>query len=389
MKEKIIKIFYFIRRFSKEIFIGLIFAVIVALGIDYVRDKFKENNLRNDLKAVAVVVTYDKDGNLLNQGSGFFITSTGILVTNYHVIQVANLAHTKAKLPSGAYYDLKEIIGIDETSDIAILQFDAQETPFIKKIGNSDKIKTGEKVIAIGAPLGLESSVSEGVISYPKRKVGNTEFIQFTAPISSGSSGGGLFGEGGQVLGVITLSIRKSLEHEIDIQNLNFALPINTVKKVLEGREPRFEGSPAYYYSKGVLAENKHDFDNAEKYYKKTIALNSKLADAYENLGGIYYEKGLYDQEIKYYLKATQLDPNNYEYFYYLATAYEDAGLFDEAINAYKQALKINSENKDSMHDLAILYLATGKKDKASQLLPKLMNLDSGLGKKLELLLKQ
>ena len=327
-----------------------------------------------------------------SQGSGIFITSNGILVTNYHVIKEVNLDLTEAKLPSGAYFKFKKIIGIDEKSDIAILQFDAPKTPSVKSLGDSDKIQSGEKIVAIGAPLGFESTVTAGEISHPKRKLDSMEFIQFTAPISSGSSGGGLFSDSGETLGIITLSIQipPELQKEVFTQNLNFAVPINIVKKVLNGEEKRFtEGSPQYFYSLGMLAKNKKEYDKAIEYYKRSIAIDNKYVDAYIDLGISYYKKGLYDEELKALKKAIQLNPNNSDAYYYLALAYEDKGLYNLAIAAYKKVLEIKPNDKDAIYQLGILYIVQGEKNKALDLIPKLTELNSGLGNELKTLLNR
>lgn len=98
MKDKFAKAINLVKRFSKEIIVALTLAVIAAISYEYVLGKIKEKYLYENLKAVAVVATYDKEGNLLGQGSGFFITSDGKLVTNAHVINGADLPQTKAKL---------------------------------------------------------------------------------------------------------------------------------------------------------------------------------------------------------------------------------------------------------------------------------------------------
>ncbi len=97
---------------------------------------------------------------------------------------------------------LGDFLDIDESADIAVLQFDASDTPSVKGLGDSDALYVGEQVYEIGTPVGLAGTVSVGSISNPLQKLNGKHFIQFTAPISPGSSGGGLFDTGGEIIGI-------------------------------------------------------------------------------------------------------------------------------------------------------------------------------------------
>lgn len=375
---RIKEIAFFIKRFSRELIIALVLAIIAAVAYEYIKDKIHERTIHHNLNAIATIETYNKEGQPLTQGSGFFIDSNGTLVTSYHVIKEACLPRTTAKLTSGAYYKIKSTKGVDKETDIAVLQFEAKETPFVKK-GNSDKIRRGQKVFTIGVPLGLEGSFSEGVISHPKRKWGGREFIQFTAPISPGSSGGGLFGENGEVIGITTSSLKEPMENSAQL--LNLAVPINILVSVLDGKEKGFtEDSPEYFYSLGTLAKNGRDYDKAEYYFLKAIDQNKEYVNAYIDLGNVLYEKGLYEKELKVLKIAVQLDPKNSDAYYCLAMAYEDSGMYDSAIAAYKKVLEIKPDDKDSIYSLGILYIAQGEKNKALELVPRLSKLNVGLG---------
>jgi len=369
----------FIKRFSKELIIASVLAIIAAWAYEEIKVKIHHAAIDHNRKAIATIENYNKDGRLISQGSGFFIDSKGTLVTNYHVIKKAHLPFTIAKLPSGAYYKLKSPKGIDETTDIAVLQFEANETPFVK-MGNSDTIERGQKVFTISVPLGLEGSFSEGVISDPKRKLDGREFIQFTAPISPGSSGGGLFTEKGEeVIGITTLSLIEPRENRA--QMLNLAVPINILKNVVDGKEKSFiEDSPEYWYANGTLAKNAGDYDKAIKYFMMAIEKDDKYVYAYIDLGSVLYEKGLYEQELKVLNIAAQLEPKNSNAYYYLAQAYEDSGIYNSAIAAYKRVIELNPNDKDAIYSLGILYIAQGEKDKAVELIPRLSKLNVGLG---------
>ena len=195
----------FAKKFTKEIIIALVLAIVAAVMIEFYLDYSKKNMLENNAKAVAKLIVYNAKKEIISTASGVFISPDGKLVTNYHVINNA-YSSIDAKLSSGAYYKVKDLIGVSKKHDLAILQFEAKEVPFIK-IRKVDRIAIGDSVFTIGSPLGLEKSVSEGIISNPQRKVGDIELIQFTAPISSGNSGGGLFTKNGIIIGITSNSI--------------------------------------------------------------------------------------------------------------------------------------------------------------------------------------
>ena len=374
------------RHYTKEIAIALVLAVVAAIVIDRHHKWARTETMLNNRKAVATltVTALDASGRtIIRQGTGFFITTNGVLITAYHVVK--GPATISAHLPSGAYYVFKEFRRADEKDDIAVLQFDATDTPLVKALGDSDKLRVGDEVYAIGTPAGLEGTVSTGSISNPVQEIGGQSYIQFTAAISPGSSGGGLFDEDGTVIGITAALIASP-----NAENLNLAVPINTYRSVLTGAANELtRKSPELYYSLGNLADNEKDWNEAIQDYQKAIAIDAHYRDAYLGLGADYFEKHQFDLEVANYLKATELDPKNGDNFYWLGTAYEDTGNFDDAVAAYVTALKLEPDHIMALHDLAVLYLAEGKVDKAKELLPRISNLDPGWGSKLERLVER
>lgn len=187
---------------------------------------------RKDIPAIAKaangsivsIVMSDKDGKPLGQGSGFFISKDGLIVTNYHVI--AEGVSAIAKLPSGAFYALDGVSAFDKERDIALVKAHGESFRPLK-LGNSDRVKVGEGVIAIGSPLSLESTVSDGIVSGVRSvEEKGGKYLQTTAPISPGSSGGPLFNMAGEVVGITTMYLKGG-------ENLNFAIPINDVTLLL------------------------------------------------------------------------------------------------------------------------------------------------------------
>jgi hypothetical protein len=185
--------------------------------------------------AIVSIVMSDKDGRPISQGSGFLISHNGYVVTNYHVISHGTSAI--AKRPDGAFFVLDGVLAFDKNRDIAIVKAHGADFHTVA-LGDSDKLQVGEEVVAIGNPLSLESTVSNGIVSGIRtlEKEGGS-FLQITAPISPGSSGGPLFDMAGDVVGITTSGLT-------DAENLNFAIPINEVKPLFHLKSSRVSNFP-------------------------------------------------------------------------------------------------------------------------------------------------
>ena len=166
-------------------------------------------------------------------GSGFIITEDGYILTNYHVIEDSD--SVKVATYSGESYEA-EIIGYDESNDIAVLKIEAQGLQAVR-IGNSDELRVGEEVLAIGNPLGeLTFSLTKGIVSALNRDVTiesgiSMKLIQTDCAINSGNSGGALFNTKGEVIG-ITNAKYSSSSSGTSVDNIGFAIPINTLVKI-------------------------------------------------------------------------------------------------------------------------------------------------------------
>lgn len=156
-------------------------------------------------------------------GSGFFVSADGVIVTNGHLIQDARNLVVKLKDKTG--YTKIRVVKLDAKKDIAVIKIDGKNFKSVR-LGNSDTLEVGQRVVAIGNPLGLESTVSDGLISALRKTNAGIKLLQVSVPLSPGSSGGPLFNLQGEVVGITTASF-------LEGQNLNFAVPINYVKSLL------------------------------------------------------------------------------------------------------------------------------------------------------------
>ena len=174
--------------------------------------------------AVVSIVMSDKAGHPVAQGSGFLISKDGRVVTNYHVIKTGSSA--MIKLPDGAFFPVDGVVASDKDRDVAIIKAHGNNFRTLT-LGDSARLKVGEEVVAIGNPLSLESTVSNGIVSAMRTvEEEGGKFLQITAPISHGSSGGPLFNMAGEVVGITSAGIKGG-------ENLNFAIPINDVKPMI------------------------------------------------------------------------------------------------------------------------------------------------------------
>jgi S1-C subfamily serine protease len=185
--------------------------------------------------AVVSIIMSGKDGSPIAQGSGFLISKDGRILTNYHVIESGSSAIVK--LPDGAFFAVDGLLAFDEARDVAIIKAHGEDFRTLT-LGNSDQLQVGEEVVAIGNPLSLESTVSNGIISGIRTvEEEGGKFVQVTTPISPGSSGGPLFNMAGEVVGITTLYIKGG-------ENLNFAIPINDAKRLLLSNSSEVQALP-------------------------------------------------------------------------------------------------------------------------------------------------
>jgi serine protease Do len=157
-------------------------------------------------------------------GSGFIISKEGYILTNNHVVEDAD--QIKVKLAGGKEFDAK-VIGRDPKTDLALIKIAGDDLQPLK-LGNSDDLKVGNWVVAVGSPFGLEQTVTAGIVSAKGRVIGSgpyDNFIQTDASINPGNSGGPLINLQGEVVGINTAIIASG-------QGIGFAIPINMAKEI-------------------------------------------------------------------------------------------------------------------------------------------------------------
>jgi putative serine protease PepD len=317
--------------------------------------------------AVVSIEVFDEEHNSIGTGSGFFVSNDGLLVTNYHVIEKASSA--VAKPASGEQLSIKGAVYFDRDNDLAVLPTQGNKFPFLA-LGNSSKIEVGDHVAVIGNPLGLEGSLSEGIISgkrdltsarralptpvlsmehYPPRRNFELPFdkpnwLQITAPISPGSSGSPVLDATGNVIGIATMVLRGG-------QSLNFAVPADVVIAMLQTRqEQRGKQRPLVAF-RDLL----NDDDLTQNILENVFNDSPELHNAMYGPGGSFGPGGFgKEKEPVDWSKALDLAkilvakyPNITRSWYNLGDVYKKMGLTEDAIPAYQQAITLGKQQRD------------------------------------------
>jgi len=258
--------------------------------------------------AVAYLEVYDANGDAYASGSGFFIDSDGTLVTCYHVIDGCSSA--KVQTTDGNTYTVAGVYDYNEANDWAVLKVNGSGFNYLT-VGASSEVNAGGAVFAIGSPLGLSDSISQGIISNVSRVLDGTNYIQYTASISHGSSGGALINKYGHVIGITSASFE-------DSQNLNLAVPMTYVSGYEKSAVKSFDMLATASSSSGSAST-----DGVVAGYANCPSVPDF---------GAYFDIAPYYQTVLY-------DPTTYLYFYSEDSLYT-AGITSSFIYIYNSLLK-------------------------------------------------
>ena len=249
--------------------------------------------------SLSVIGVDDDIEKVIGSGSGFIITDDGYIVTNRHVVVLADVTvstyYVTVVLPGDDLPVRAEVVGSDAQTDIAVLKVDTDKKLPCVKLGDSDLLQAGELAVVIGNAMGsLDDSVTVGVISAPSREINRNgyrvEVIQTDASVNPGSSGGPLINSYGEVVGITNSKIITSTS-----ENVGFAIPVNAVKKVIEdiinygkvvdrpylGVSVRYVPAGSYYGAEGGVF--------VEEMVMNGPAYNAgiKLGDRLVSMGGV------------------------------------------------------------------------------------------------------
>ncbi len=308
--------------------------------------------------SVVVILTYDKEGKALGQGSGFFISQDGDVITNRHVIQGAKRAEVKTS--SGKVYSVKKVVSEDEEGDLVRVSTDVPEKAVRPLIVSASVPEIGERIIVIGNPLGLERTVSDGIVSAVREIEAFGKIIQITAPISEGSSGSPIVNMKGEVVGVATFLMVKG-------QNLNFAIPGKRVSRLKPGkgknlaewearRVEEWLATPEGLFFTGAVFALKEDCENALSFSEEAVKKNPLFAEAYTLIAYCNNALGRFTEAVEASEKAISIKPDIILAYLLLGEAYEKIGRYQEALEIYQQTIRIKPDKAGGYAGLGNIY---------------------------------
>ena len=299
--------------------------------------------------AVVTIITYDLENKPVGIGSGFFVDKQGHLVTNYHVLKGSYAAVVRTY--EGKRYPVISVLAEDADADLIKVSVDipAKEVFYVTVTKQLPSI--ADRIVVVGSPLGLDQTVSEGIVSSIRKMPNVGNFFQMSAPISPGSSGSPVVNMKGKVVGIATFQSTVG-------QNLNFAVAGKSIKGLKSNKI-----TPS-------MAEWAFSFSND----------NPQIAAELCKKGFHYSIGGEYNQALHYYKKATEKDPNSTRAWFGLGYCYAGLDKTADAISAYKEAIKTNPHDAPSYQNLANYYNQIGRHDDAINTYRKATRLDPDFG---------
>jgi S1-C subfamily serine protease/Flp pilus assembly protein TadD len=318
--------------------------------------------------STVIIFAYDDKGKFLQLGSGFFISQNGDVITNYHVIQGASSAEIKTA--DGKTYPITYIVAGDESNDLIRLSVNIPSQDVYPLSLSKIIPEVGERIIVYGSPLGLENTVSDGIVSAIRDIPDYGRIIQITAPISPGSSGSPVLNMQGEVIGIASFQM-------VEGQNLNFAIPSDKISSLILTEENKIstpeegfgqeskakkDSDYAEAFKKAVYFIEKEEYAKALLYLEiaiKTDILSLKEC-VYFAIGFCNDNLGNYIQAIESFKQAIHINPYDSIAYNNLGAAYGKLSLYKDAIEAYKQAIRIDPDYVDPYNNLGRAYALLG-----------------------------
>jgi len=328
---------------------------------------FGEEGLPSMIKrlepSIVVLLTYNREGKSSGQGSGFFLTQEGDVITNYHVLKGASRA--EVRMSDGSVYPVNRVIAEDEEGDLIRVSTNIPKNLVRPLPIHASFPEVGERIIVMGTPLGLEKTVSDGIVSAVRDIPEFGKIIQVTAPISPGSSGSPVVNMNGEVIGVVSFFLMPG-------QNLNFAIPGDRIakltpvdRKTLSEREDvKAEERLAVagkFYSMGrgfLLAE---DYERALPFFVEAVRRNPNFSEAFFQIGYCLGKLGHYSDALGPYLEAIRVKPDDFDTYNNLCVAYGMVRRYDEAMKACGEAIRIKEDLSEAYNNLGWVYHKVGR----------------------------
>lgn len=337
---------------------------------------------RKVLPSVVTVEVTDASRRTISLGSGFFVRSD-VIVTNRHVVRggAAARAHVAS---TDTNYTVAGVIAQDADADLVLLKLTQANMPSLP-LADLSRLEIGESVYVFGSPKGLEGSVTNGILSSTSlRKHNGGEFLQITAPISHGTSGGAVTNAVGEVIGVATMWV-------VGGQNINFAvpstrittllanagqpMPLGTVFGAVETKKPIAKTEEAsacgdtplilpagreamFYVRAGEELYDRQQYAEAKEAYKRAVDIEPRKGWSHFALAHIYLKLGCHKRAVLANKQAIILEPRNTTYRDGLGWMLINLSRYGEAAGVYEDALRLSPKHALMRTRLGIAYIS-------------------------------
>jgi tetratricopeptide (TPR) repeat protein len=310
-------------------------------------------------RSVVTVVNYDVDGEVASIGSGFFISANGTLVTNFHVLDGAYSAAIRTL--DGELYPVETVLARSQLIDLIKVRVDIPDGRVTPVVLSGEAPVVADRVFVVGSPLGLEQTVSEGIISAVRNVPTGGTILQLTAPISQGSSGGPVLNRNGEAVGVVTFQAASG-------QNLNFAISVDAIQLLTDEASERSIAEwtirnsrkgpalAAALCSKGSRLSIQGEYEAALTYFQKAAETSPDDPEAWYGLGSCYVGLDQPDDAIAAYKRPIEQDPDNAVAHFVLAMVYKTAGQYEREIPPLLEVIRIDPGNLRARFELGRAY---------------------------------
>jgi tetratricopeptide (TPR) repeat protein len=309
--------------------------------------------------AIVTVVTYDLDGDIAGLGSGFFINPNGILVTNYHVLDGAYRADVKTS--DGRKYPIVAVLAKNQQVDLIKVRVNIprNQVALLPLAGQEPVL--ADRIVVIGSPLGLDQTVSEGIISAVRETPAFGKVYQLTAPISQGSSGSPVLNQEGEVVGVVSFQVTEG-------QNLNFAVSVRSLRQLPMDAMPvslaewtlRNTGErpavAAELCRKGARLSIGGQYEEALTFFKEATETDPDDPKTWYGLGSCYAGLDQQEDAVEAFRQPIVADPDNIEAHFLLAMYYSSLQRYEQAIASLQELLRIEPSSLQGRFELGAIY---------------------------------
>lgn len=315
-------------------------------------------------RSVVTVVNQDMYGRVSSIGSGFFVQKSGVLVTNYHVLEGAYTA--EIRMQDGSPYPVTTVLAKNQMIDLIKVQIDIPAERVTPVRRSLDRPAVADRIVVVGTPMGLDQTVSEGIVSAIRELPTGGTVLQITAPISQGSSGGPVFNRSGEVIGVVAFQATRG-------QNLNFAISLDGLEMLADDPQGRSitewtlrnsDQGPALAASlcrKGARLSIAGEYAEALTYFQKAAEASPEDPNVWYGLGSCYVGLDDHQEAIAAYRRPIERDPDDATAQFVLAMAYKATEQYDRAVPPLLAAIRIKPEEIRPRFELGRVYGLLGQ----------------------------